>query len=125
MGNLLVVRVSSTTFDESDVKKRYPLLFNLAWPENDSHIPASQRFGIIELIITLQEALEYALWKDETKHLLQDFIDEISSLQKIFQKHILSWEPKEANTLSFQIEEKLDLLEAFVKKEKILELQKN
>ncbi len=121
MGDLLVVRVNATTFEDDAVKKRYPSLHKLAWPEHDNYIPASQRFGIIELIKTLEEAVEYALWSDKTKNLLSPLIGEISSLQKIFQKHILSWEPKEANTLSFQIEEKLDELEKLVNKEKLSE----
>ncbi len=119
MGKILVVRVSASTYDDADVKKRYPLLYQFAWPVNDDYIPAAQRFGIMELITTLDEAIDFADWPQNVKTVLAPFIEEISHLQKTMQELILAWQPKEADAISYQIEEKLDELEAYIKKEKI------
>ncbi len=125
MGDLLIVRVNATTFEEKGLKKRYPLLTKLAWPPSDSFIPAHQQYGVAELITTLDEAMQYADWNLSTKKLLADSIEKVVRLLKEFQGHILSWEPKEANTLSFTIEEALDEMEKLLDKEGLLSFKQN
>ncbi len=122
MGKILLIRVNAVTHNEDDVKKYYPSLFNLAWNEKDKYIPASQRYGVLELITTLNESLQYANWSEETKELLQIDISHLAELKDNLQKLILDWKPAEANTLSFTIEEMLESLESKVKAGKIKEL---
>lgn len=119
MGNILLVKVTATTFDEKEVKKRYPKLSALVWNEKDKYIPASQYYGILDLITSLEQSLQYASWEEEVKSLLSSPIQELSKMKKELDKLILDWKPKEANPLTYSIEEKLDELEKIIKSEKI------
>ncbi len=121
MGDILLIRVSVSTYDESDVKKRYPLLSRMVWPVQDKFIPAAQQFGLLELITTLSESLEFAKWSDKTKDLLRPHVLELVDRQKKLNEYILSWQPKEANALSFEIEENLDRIEKLIKTENVEE----
>lgn len=111
MGKFLFVRVSVSTYDENEVKKNFPSLSNLAWSENDMYIPASQRFGILELIQSLSDSLEFAQWTNEKKEILENGIKTLFDLKQKLEKDVLEWKPQEANEITFLIEEELTELE--------------
>ncbi len=124
MGKLLYIRVNASTYDETKVRKEFPTLCELVWNEKDSYIPAAQFFGVLELIATLHEALEYANFPQELVNLLKNEVQELVILKENLSKAITSWEVREADKITYDIEEKLQVLEAKANKEKILKLLK-
>ncbi len=111
MGKFLFIRVSVLDYDAKETKKNFPHLSQLAWSDDDKYIPASQSFGLLSLITSLSESLEFAKWTDEQKKLLADDIKELVALKGQVEKDVLDWKPQDANKLTFTIEEKLEELE--------------
>ena len=106
MGNILYVRLTVNTFDEKEVKKNFPSLYGLAWNEKDRYIPASQKFGLLELIDSLKDALDYADWiETDTKEIIYDDVLSLVQMKKDLQELILEWKVKEAHDLTYAIED--------------------
>ncbi len=111
MGKILTIRVSVTTYDEQDVIKAFPHLCALAWHKDDKHIPASQVYGVLELIESLHQALQFAPWTEEAKNILGNDIKKIYLKKEELDNLILTRQIKEADALIYTIEESLQELE--------------
>ncbi len=119
MGNILYIRASASTYNEDDVKKHFPLLHSLAWRENDAYIPAAQRYGLLELIATVKDVLEFTKIDEELKALLWDEWQVLCEMKKELEQCVLDWNLHKANEITYILEEKLAELE------KILQAEKN
>ncbi len=122
MGKLLYIQINASTYDEKKVRKTLPILCEIAWSEKDKYIPASQSFGIIELITTLNEALEFANLAQEVVELLVDDVALLMEEKARLSKAIISREVHEADAITYSIEEKLIELENKAKSKKILKI---
>ncbi len=111
MGNILYVRVSASTFKEEDVKKYYPCLHALAWNKEDKYIPASQRYGLLELIATIKDVLDFTPLDAEIKGIIEKDWPLIVDAKEELNQEILDWQAHKANELTFKIEEMLTQVE--------------
>ncbi|MFW6178228.1 MAG: hypothetical protein ACOC43_07680 [Desulfohalobiaceae bacterium] len=110
MGELLQIRVSAWLLQPEKALRRWPRLTELAfgpYPKQDL-----DRQNIVELLI---DALQDKMKTDQLPQALeQDLLQEISraySLQQQLMQRLAEWDPKEADRLSYLIEDHLDSME--------------
>ncbi len=120
MGNILYIRVSASTYNEDDVKKHFPLLHKLAWRDDDRYIPASQRYGVLELIATVQDVLDFAQIDIEVKNFLMADWKTLCEMKKELEQYVLEWKPHKASELTYTIEEKLAEIEKNLQADKYI-----
>ncbi len=111
MGNILYIRLNASTYNEEDVKKFFPCLHALAWHKDDKYIRASQSYGVLELISSLQDVLEFGNIKEEIKSIIADDWLVLCEMKKELEQDVLNWEPHKANELTYKIEEMLKAVE--------------
>lgn len=112
MGRILQIRVSAYTFNPQEVEKAWPTLFEIAFGQDQK----VNHPGVFELITRLKEKILFEEIQKEIEEVLEPKLKEISLLQKKVEEALANWEPKEANQLSYQLEDKLDNLEQEIKK---------
>ena len=109
MGRVLQIRVSASTYRPEDVKKNWPRLFNLAWPEADVHEPVG--VGVLELIDRLSNESRLGDWPKERKQRLEPGVSRLVYLKQQLEAALGDWKPQQANSLSNDLEGLLDELE--------------
>lgn len=122
MGKNLFIRVSAKTFDEKQVQKTWPSLYNIAWPEKflhkDATLQAVQGFsgqrpkGVLELIESLGESVDFgtALSK-QAKAELQVPLKKIILLVQGLEDALANRDVPVAHKMTCDIEDGLDALE--------------
>lgn len=110
MGKILQIRVSATTFDPDQVKKRWPNLFKMAWGEES---PGPNR-GVLELAATLADRKRLGMLSDAAS-MAQD-IDKAEALGESLEAALGDWQAAKANEISDRLEDQLDELEKAAKK---------
>lgn len=108
MGRLLQVRVSASTFKPADVERAWPALAALAWPQPRAPEAAH---GVLELPSDLFEALSHGDWPESRKEALRAGIAKAQQLKGKIEAALADWKARDADTLSYQLEDALDELE--------------
>lgn len=113
MGRFLQVRVSAWTYSEDEVEKAWPSLWKLIWEESGHAIPKK---GVMELARDTYDAVRAGLIDSAAADALKDKADEADQLYHAIEKALAAREPKEADRLSYELEDCLDALEDIAKK---------
>lgn len=111
MGKALQIRVSAVTWNEDLLEQYWPLLSELAFSVPIKH----EKHGVLEMVRALDQGLEFMKWSDARRAAMGPGIREAARLKEELEAALADWQPREANTLSDQLEDVLDQLEqAFV-----------
>lgn len=112
MGKVLQIRVMAYTYRPEDVEKRWPRLFNLAWPDADWTKPTSH--GVMDLLERLSNESRLGDWSKELRKQLTPGIERAVYLKVKLEQALGDWDAHEANRLSVSLEEALDAVEGEV-----------
>lgn len=108
MGKLLQIRVMAQTVRDDDVEQAYPTLAKLAWSEPR---PTGVPRGVLELPEALFEHLSMGDWPEDLQSALRPGVSETMGLRGKLNSALADWQPQEADTLSYQLEDALETLE--------------
>ncbi|GAB6176256.1 hypothetical protein JCM16814_11470 [Desulfobaculum senezii] len=112
MGKILQIRVSASTPYPDDVKRAWPRLFAIAWPETDAPVTAGGgQPGVVELVTALDDQVRFGLKDKELKATLREGLDTALGLVANLDAALGDWNPGEANAISVRLEDALDALE--------------
>ena len=112
MGKLLQVRVSAWTFNEDEVEKAYPSLWNLVWQDPDV-IPKK---GVLELTEAVFDAVRVGLIDDHKAEALKDGAEKAEDLRLKIEKFLGEWKAGEADKCIYELEDLLAALEDIAEK---------
>ena len=113
MGKYLQIRVSANTFNEDDVKKAWPSLWNLIWDEGGDRVPKK---GVMELALAAYDAVRAGLVEARVAEALKEGAEEAARPYHAIEKALADRAPTEADRLSYELEDSLDRLEDIAKK---------
>ncbi len=105
MGKALQIRLSAVTWNEDLLEKLWPQLSELAFT-----LPHSKR-GVLEMVQCLSDGLDFTKWSDERKEKLGPNIKKAASIMHKIENALADWDPREANKLSDELEDVLNILE--------------
>ena len=108
MGRLLQIRVSAETFKPEEVEAAYPTLAKLAWTEPR---PQGVTRGMLELPEALFENLSLGDWPEATEEALRAGISKAQGIRRKLEAALADWQPKDADRLSYELEDTLAELE--------------
>ncbi|MUM78710.1 hypothetical protein GKC30_13800 [Pseudodesulfovibrio sp. F-1] len=108
MGKLLQIRVSASTFSEDEVKKVWPALWELVWGDGGDAIP---RKGVMELAQAVFDAVRAGLIPKERRDPLREKAEQAEALRFKLQDALAARQPREADAISYELEDCLDALE--------------
>ena len=114
MGKFLQIRVSAWTYDEEAMQAAWPNLSALAWGKwtaSGASYPGGKR-GVLELAAALDDGLAFADWPEAVKKSLSPGIKKAAQLKTGLEDALADWNPREANSLSNELEDALGDLEA-------------
>ena len=107
MGKVLQIRVSAVTWDDALVEEYWPKVSQLAFA-----VPVKlENHGVLEMVRALSEGLQFMSWSDKRKEIMGPEIRECARLRGEIEKALADWEPRKANELSNELEDRLDKLE--------------
>ena len=112
MGKVLQVRVTASTYNDSDVEKAWPSLWKLVWQE-PAVIPKK---GVLELAGAVYDAVRAGLIPDDKAKALKAKADKGDELRHAIEKALNDWKPAEADKIIYQLEDTLDELEDIASK---------
>jgi hypothetical protein len=107
MGKVLQIRVSAVTWAEDLVEKCWPRLAELAFSVPIRH----EKRGVLEMVRALAEGLKFMNWSETRQTALGDDIRLAARLKTEIEHALADWQPRQANTLSDDLENVLDRLE--------------
>lgn len=111
MGKALQIRVSAVTWNQDLLEQYWPQLSELAFSVPIKH----EKRGVLEMVRALDQGLQFMKWSDARRAAMGAGIREAARLKEKLEAALADWQPREANTLSDQLEDALDQLEqAFV-----------
>ncbi|MGL1863735.1 MAG: hypothetical protein OCC46_14520 [Pseudodesulfovibrio sp.] len=113
MGKVLQIRVSAWTFSEDEVKSTWPKLWKLIWGEGGDAIPKK---GVLELAHAVFDAVRAGLIPSEQADPLKEKAEKVEGLRIKIEKALTDRLPKEADSLTYEIEDCLDTLEDIAEK---------
>jgi hypothetical protein len=108
MGKILQIRVSAWTFSEDEVRKTWPSLWAVVWGDGGDAVPKK---GVLELAQAVFDAVRAGLVAEKIRDALRDKAEEAESLRLKLEDALAARQPKEADTLSYTLEDCLDALE--------------
>lgn len=108
MGKVLQVRVSAWTFSEEEVEKTWPALWKLIWGEGGDAVPKK---GVLELAHATFDAVRAGLIDSDKADALRDKAEEVEKLRIRMEDALAARQPKEADGLTYEIEDCLDALQ--------------
>ncbi len=112
MGKYLQIRVSAWTYDEDEIRAAWPGLATLAWGEGYRASPLpGNRHGVTELVETLDSGLAFADWPEDVKKRLGPGVEKTTTLKARLENALADWDPREADRLSYELEDTLTDLE--------------
>jgi len=111
MGKLLQIRVSAWTYDEAEVETAWPRLAELAFSVPLNH----QRRGVLEMVAALDDGLRFMDWSDSLKDSIAPGLQRVVTIRNQLEGALADWDPRRANTLSNELENALDAVEASCK----------
>lgn len=107
MGKALQVRVSAVTWNEDLVPELWPRLAELAFSVPLRH----ERRGVLEMVRALGDGMQFMDWSPERRAALGPGVEKALDTQRRLQSALENWNPREANSLSEELELVLDDLE--------------
>lgn len=107
MGKVLQIRVSAWTWDEDLVSKAWPRLSELAFSVPLKH----EKHGVLEMVQSLGDGLQFMKWPEERREALTPGIEKCVDIKRRLEGALANWNPREANSLSEELERELDDLE--------------
>lgn len=113
MGKLLQIRVSAWTFSEGEVEKTWPSLWKLIWGDGGDAVPKK---GVMELAHAVFNAVQAGLVTDDQRDALRDGAEKVEKLHRQIEDELGSWQAKDADKLTYQLEDELDALEDIAEK---------
>ncbi|WP_456325558.1 hypothetical protein [Desulfonauticus submarinus] len=112
MGRVLQIRVIAYTFNLKEVNQNWPTLYKIA--TDDAY--NKKEFGLLELIQKVKEKVLFSEdLNSKLKNTLTPYIDKLNILCTQLEDALSNWKPKNANEISYQIEDVLDNAEEAVK----------
>ncbi|NJB67184.1 hypothetical protein GGQ74_000824 [Desulfobaculum xiamenense] len=112
MGKILQIRVSAGTPYPDDVKRAWPRLFSLAWPETKTPVaPGGGPCGVMELVLALDDQVRFGIKDKKLTAALREDLDRALALKERLEAALGDWKPGDANALSVELEDALDTLE--------------
>ena len=122
MGRNLFIRVSAVTYDEARMRKDWPCLCALVWPEEDGGgDPVRNRFagrpgwrnrGIMDLAADLPDRIAYGTVSGEWKEALSPLVRRLRECFSSLENALGDRDVASAGKLTNSLEEVLDALEA-------------
>lgn len=107
MGKVLQIRVSAVTWDEDKLEEYWPRVSQLAFS-----VPVKlENHGLLEMVRALSEGLQFMPWSEKRKEVMGPEIRECARIRGEIEKALADWEPRKANDLSNELEDRLDKLE--------------
>ena len=107
MGKILQIRVSAVTWDDALVEEYWPRVSQLAFS-----VPVKlENRGVLEMVRALSEGLQFMSWSEKRKEVMGPLIRECARLRNDIEKALADWDPRKANDLSNELEDRLDKLE--------------
>ena len=110
MGKVLQVRVSAYTYSEDDVRKTWPVLWNLAFEENTPGFPHEMK-GVLELVRALDDLYQFGDVSGAVREALAEGLAGVVKEVQEMQKQLADWDPKAANQATDRLEDGLSRLE--------------
>lgn len=114
MGKVLQIRVTASTYDQREVKARWPRLCKLAFTPIR---PKELAQGVLELAQSLYEQCRFGEWDKELTDRLKPGIDKAKALCQELEAALADWKASEANRISDELEDQLDRLEEIAPKD--------
>jgi len=111
MGKILQIRVSAWTYDEGEVEEAWPRLAELAFSVPIKH-PAR---GVLEMVAALDDGLRFMNWPAALKNSIELGLKRVVALKDQLEGALADWDPRRANSLSNELEDALDAVEASCK----------
>ena len=111
MGKILQIRVMAYTYNEAEVKRAWPKLCALAFPEHYPATTDNAGKGVFELIDSLVDQIRFDMVEKSVKKVLETGTEALHDLKKQMEQALADWDPRKANTLSDELEQALDELE--------------
>ncbi|MGE4551942.1 MAG: hypothetical protein AB7D57_02455 [Desulfovibrionaceae bacterium] len=112
MGKVLQIRVSASTYDESQVGKRWPRLTAHAWGV-DADAPGH---GVLALIETIEDKARLGLLDFKPGPDFERALAAVTALRDRMEAALADWRAGEANRLSDELEDALGDLEKAAEK---------
>jgi hypothetical protein len=108
MGKILQIRVSAWTYSEDEVEKTWPALWKMVWGEGGDAVPKK---GVVELAQAAFDAVRAGLVSADRCEAMKEKAEEAESLRFKLEEALSSRQPKEADRISYELEDCLDSLE--------------
>ncbi len=115
MGRVLQVRVSAYTYDEDDVRKAWPLLWNWAFEETRPGFPHEMK-GVLELVRALDDLYQFGDIPQTLRDVLEKDLPRAVRGVETLGRELADWNPRGANTATDAIEDSLNELEKYAPK---------
>ncbi|MFP4167837.1 MAG: hypothetical protein ACLFSY_03190 [Desulfonatronovibrionaceae bacterium] len=110
MGRVLQIRVMAYTYDQNEVRKRWPGLSWLAFGKKDE--TREQKQGVLELVHVLEDKYRFAEDIDEEiKKEMSSPVEELKSGLLKLDTFLADRRPREADQVTYALEDTLDSLE--------------
>jgi len=111
MGKILQIRVSAWTYDEAEVEEAWPRLAELAFSVPLKH----HSRGVLEMVTALDDGLHFMNWPAALKDSLAPGLKRVVAIRERLEGALADWDPRRANSLSDELEDALDAVEASCK----------
>ena len=111
MGKILQIRVSAWTYDEAEVENAWPRLAELAFNVPLKH----HKRGVLEMVTGLDDGLRFMDWPAPLKDSIAPGLKRVVAIKTQLEGALADWDPRRANSLSNDLEEALDAVEASCK----------
>lgn len=108
MGKVLQIRVSAWTYDEGEVRKKWPSLWKLVWEESG---PLMRQKGVVDLAKGVYDAVRAGLIPDAQARALRPEAENLEKIRLRLEDALGAWKAREADTLTYSLEDSLDALE--------------
>lgn len=105
MGKFLQIRVSAWTYDEDALRRAWPELSALVWPNENR---TAEKRGVLELVTALENGLAFGDWPQAVVSELEAGVRRAAGLKRELEEALSDWEPRTANSLSDTLEECLE-----------------
>lgn len=112
MGKILQIRVSASTYDVSQVGKRWPKLAAHAWGVDVD----KQEHGLLELVETIEDKTRLGLLSFKPQGDFHGALQAAVGLRDRLEEALAEWRASEANSLSDALEDAIDDLEKAAEK---------
>jgi len=111
MGKILQIRVSAWTYDEAEVEAAWPRLAELAFSVPLKH----HKRGVLEMVAALDDGFRFMDWPAALKDSIALDLRRVVAIKDQLEGALADWEPRRANSLSNELEDALDAIEASCK----------